>query len=63
MTPSSPTRRSKRTAARTFVLLFGAMLVGFYFTTGANVLGLGGIWSIVVIVAVLLVIVAVFYLR
>jgi hypothetical protein len=63
MAPSSSTRRSKRTAARIFVLLFVAMMVGFYFTIGADAVGLGGVWSIFVILAVLLVIVALFFLR
>ncbi len=63
MTPSSPMRRSKRIAARIFVLLFVAVVVGFYFTVGADVVGLGGVWSIFVILAVLLVIVALLFLR
>jgi hypothetical protein len=63
MTPSSHTRRSKRKAARIFVLLFVAVMVGFYFTVGADVVGLGGVWNIFVILAVLLVIVALFFLR
>jgi hypothetical protein len=63
MTPSSPTRRSKRKAARIFVLLFVAVMVGFYFTVGADVVGLGGGWSVFVILAALLVIIALFILR
>jgi hypothetical protein len=63
MTPSSHARRSKRTAARIFVLLFAALMVGFYFTVGADAVGLGGVWSIFVIVAALLVIVTLFFLR
>jgi hypothetical protein len=63
MTPSSHTRRSKRTAARIFVLLFVAVMVGFYFTIGADMVGLGGVWSIFVILAALLVIVALFFLK
>jgi hypothetical protein len=62
MTPSSPTRRSKRKAARIFVLLFVAVMVGFSFTVGPDVVGLGGVWSIFVILAALLVI-ALFFLR
>jgi hypothetical protein len=63
MTPSSHTRRSKHTAARIFVLLFVAVMVGFYFTIGADMVGLGGVWSIFVILAALLVIVALFFLK
>ena len=63
MTPSSQTRRSKRTAARIFVLLFVALMVGFYFTIGADAVALGGVWSIFVLLAVLLLIVALFFLR
>jgi hypothetical protein len=61
MTPSSPARRSKRTAARIFVLLFIALMVGFYFTVGTDVVGLGGAWGIFVILAVLVLIVALFF--
>ena len=63
MTPSSNTRRSKRKAARIFVLLFVAVMVGFYFTVGADVVGLSGVWSIFVILAALLLIVALFFLK
>ena len=61
MTPSSQ-RRSKRKAARIFVLLFVAVMVGFSFTVGPDVVSLGGVWSIFVILAALLVI-ALFFLR
>ena len=50
--------RSKRTAARIFVLLFIALMVGFSFTVGTDVVGLGGVWGIFVILAVLVLIVA-----
>jgi hypothetical protein len=63
MTPSSPVRRSKRTAARIFVLLFIALMVGFYFTIGTEVVGLGGVWGILVILAVLVLIVALFFVK
>jgi hypothetical protein len=63
MTPSSPTRRSKRTAARIFVLVFIALMVGFYFTVGTDVVGLGGVWGIFVILAVLVLIVALFFVK
>ena len=63
MTPSPPTRRSKLKAARIFVLLFVAVTVGFYFTVGADVAGLGGVWGILVILAAMSVIVALFFLR
>jgi hypothetical protein len=38
-------------------------MVGFYFTIGADMVGLGGVWSIFVILAALLVIVALFFLK
>ena len=63
MTPSSPARRSKRTAARIFVLLFIVLMLGFYFTVGTDVVGLGGVWSILVILAVLVLIVALFFVK
>jgi hypothetical protein len=63
MTPSSPARRSKRTAARIFVLLFIALMVGFYFTVGTDVVVLGGVWGILVILAVLVLIVALFFVK
>ena len=63
MTPSSHIRRSKRKAARIFVLLFVVVMVGFYFTVGADIAGFGGVWIIFIILAVLLVIVALFFLR
>jgi hypothetical protein len=63
MTPSSPARRSKRTASRIFVLLFIALMVGFYFTVGTDVVGLGGVWGIFVILAVLVLIVALFFVK
>jgi peptidoglycan/LPS O-acetylase OafA/YrhL len=63
MTPPSQTRRSKRKAARIFVLLFVVVMVGFYFTVGADVIDLRGDWSIFVILAVLLLIGALFFLK
>ena len=63
MTPSSPARRSKHTAARIFVLLFVALMVGFYFTVGPDVVGLGSVWSIFVILAALVLIVALFFVK
>jgi hypothetical protein len=63
MTSSSQPRRSKRTAARIFVLLFVVVMVGFYFTVGADVVGLRGDWSIFVILAVLLLLGALFFLK
>jgi hypothetical protein len=60
MPPSSNTRRSKRIAVRIFVLLFVAMVVGFYLTVGPDVVDLSGVWSLFVILAVLLLIVALF---
>ena len=61
MIPSSPMRRSKRTAARIFVLLFVALLVGFYFTVGTDVVGLGSVWAILGILAALVLIVALYF--
>jgi hypothetical protein len=58
MTPPSPARRSKRTAVRIFVLLFVALMVGFYFTVGPDAVGLGSVWGILVILAALVLIVA-----
>jgi hypothetical protein len=58
MIPSSSTRRSKRTAVRIFVLLFVALLVGFYFTVGTDVVGLGSVWAILGILAALVLIIA-----
>ena len=63
MNPSTPARRSKRTAARIFVLLFIALMVGFYFTVGTDVVGLSGVWGILVILAVLVLIVALFFVK
>jgi hypothetical protein len=63
MTPSSPARRSKRKAARVFILLFVTVMVGFYFTVGADVVDLSGVWIIFVILVALLVIVALFFPR
>jgi hypothetical protein len=63
MTPSLPTKRSKRRAARIFVLLFTALMVGFYFTVGKDMVGLGGFWGILVILAVLALIVALFFVK
>jgi hypothetical protein len=63
MIPSPPAKRSKRTAARIFVLLFVALMVGFYFTLGPEVVGLGSVWGIFVILAALVLIVALFFVR
>jgi hypothetical protein len=63
MTPSSPARRSKRTVARIFVLLFVALMVGFYFTAGPDVVGLGSVWGILVILAALVLIVALCFVK
>jgi hypothetical protein len=63
MIPSPPAKRSKRTAARIFVLLFVALMVGFYFTVGPEVVGLGSVWGIFVILAALVLIVALFFVR
>jgi hypothetical protein len=63
MIPSPPARRSKRTAARIFVLLFVALMVGFYFTIGPDVVGFGSVWGILVILAALVLIVALFFVR
>ena len=61
MAPSSKTRRSKRNAARVFILLFVVVMVGFYFTVGADVVGLGGGWSLFVLLVVLLLLVSLFF--
>jgi hypothetical protein len=61
MIPSPPARRSKRTAARIFVLLFVALTVGFYVTVGTDVVGLGSVWGILVILAALVLIVALYF--
>jgi hypothetical protein len=63
MIPSSSTRQSKRTAARIFVLLFVALLVGFYFTVGTDVVGLGSIWAILGILAALVLIIALYFVK
>ena len=63
MTPSSHPRRSKRTAVRIFVLLFVAIVVGFHLTVGPDVVDLSGVWSLVVILAVLVLIVALFVVK
>jgi hypothetical protein len=63
MIPSSSTRRSKRTAARIFVLLFVALLVGFYFTVGTDVVGLGSVWAILGILAALVLIIALYFVK
>ena len=63
MPPSSHTRRSRRTAVRVFVLLFVVMVVGFYLTVGPDVSDLRGVWSLLVILAVLLLIVALFFVK
>ena len=62
MPPSSHTRRSRRTAVRVFVLLFVVMVVGFYLTVGPDVVDLSGVWSLFVL-AVLLLIVALFFVK
>jgi hypothetical protein len=61
MTSSSPARRSKHRAARIFLLLFIAMMVGFYLTVGTDMVGLGGVWGILIMLAVLVLIVALFF--
>lgn len=63
MTPSPPARRSKRTAARVFILLFVTLMVGFYFTVGPDVVGLGSVSGILVILAALVLIVALFFVK
>ena len=63
MPPSSHTRRSRRTAVRVLVLLFVVMVVGFYLTAGPDVVDLSGVWSLFVILAVLLLIVALFFVK
>jgi high-affinity Fe2+/Pb2+ permease len=63
MPPSSNTRRSKRTAVRVFVLLFVAIVVGFYLTVGPDVVDLSGVRSLFIIPAVLLLIVALFFVK
>jgi hypothetical protein len=59
----SKTPRSKRTAARIFILLFVAVVVGFYFSVGGDAVGLGGFWGIFVILAGLLLIVALLFVK
>ena len=63
MPPSSNTRRSRRTAVRVFVLLFVVMMVGFYLTVGPDVVDRSGVWSLFLILAVLLLIVALFFVK
>ena len=63
MPPSFNTRRSRRTAVRAFVLLFVVMVVGFYLAIGPDVVDLSGVWSLFVIPAVLLLIVALFFVK
>jgi hypothetical protein len=63
MIPSPPARRSKRTAARIFVLLFVALMVGFYFTVGPDVVGLDSVSGILVILAALVLIVALCFVK
>jgi hypothetical protein len=63
MPPSSNPRRSWRTAVRAFVLLFVVMVVGFYLTVGPDVGDLSGVWSLFVILAVLLLIVALVFVK
>jgi hypothetical protein len=46
---------------RIFVLLFVALLVGFYVTVGPDVVGLGSVWAILVILAALVLIIALFF--
>ena len=58
---SVPARRSKRTAARIFVLLIVALTVGFYFTVGTDVVGLGSVRGILAILATLVLIVALYF--
>lgn len=62
MTPTSKMRRSKLQAARIFVLLFFAVMVGFYVTVDADVVALSGLWSIVLLLTVLLLLVALFFM-
>ena len=63
MTPASPVKRSKRTAARIFVFLFVTLMVGFYFTVGPDVVGLGSVWGILIILAALVLIVALCFVK
>ncbi len=58
MTPSPQRRRSTRTAACIFVLLFVAIMVGFYLTVGTDVVGLSGVWGLFIVLAVLVLLVA-----
>jgi hypothetical protein len=44
-----------------FILLFVVVMVGFYFTVGADVVGLGGGWSLFVLLVVLLLLVSLFF--
>jgi hypothetical protein len=48
---------------RIFVLLFVAIVVGFHLTVGPDVVDLSGVWSLVVILAVLVLIVALFVVK
>lgn len=63
MSLTSDTKRSKRTAARIFILLFVVAMVGFYFTVGADVVGLGGVWGIFVILAGLFLLIALLFVK
>jgi hypothetical protein len=63
MLPSSNTRRSRHTAVRIFALLFVVMVVGFYLTVGPDVADLRGVRSLFVILAVLLLILALFFVK
>ena len=63
MPPSSNTRRSRRTAVRVFVLVFVVMMVGFYLTVGPDVVDRGGVWGLFLMLAVLLLIVALFFVK
>jgi hypothetical protein len=50
-------------SVRIFVLLFVAIVVGFHLTVGPDVVDLSGVWSLVVILAVLVLIVALFVVK
>jgi hypothetical protein len=63
MTTRWQTRRSKLTAARIFILLFVILVVGSYFTLGTNVIGLGPLWSIILILAALCVGIALLFVK
>jgi hypothetical protein len=63
VSPSSHPKRSKRTAVRIFLLLFVTLLVGFSLTAGPDVVALPGGRSLIVLLAVLVLIVALFAVR